>query len=183
MNVQEALSSYFRNIWEGISTTAGGMGVTFTYLFFRKPITIQYPDRIPMPVQEMLPERYRGHLSVDIKNCISCRACEQACPIDCIKIEDVKIEKTSITPRTGKTTAKTKAPYRFDINLARCMYCGLCVEPCPTEAITHTREFEGSNGKCSSLVRHFVTPEESERVKELGRAYEEAQKAKKQAQP
>ncbi len=45
---------------------------------------------------------------------------------------------------------------RFDIDMAKCMYCGLCSEPCPTGAIHHTPEFEGADYSLESLVRQFV---------------------------
>ena len=45
---------------------------------------------------------------------------------------------------------------RFDIDMAKCMYCGLCSEPCPTGSIHHTPEFEGADYSLESLVRRFV---------------------------
>jgi NADH-quinone oxidoreductase subunit I/NAD(P)H-quinone oxidoreductase subunit I len=38
------------------------------------------------------------------------------------------------------------------------MYCGLCIEPCPTGAIQHTREFEGSAAHLQNLVLRYVAP-------------------------
>jgi NADH-quinone oxidoreductase subunit I len=34
--------------------------------------------------------------------------------------------------------------YVYEINMLRCIFCGLCVEACPTEAITMTHLFEMS---------------------------------------
>jgi ferredoxin len=45
---------------------------------------------------------------------------------------------------------------RFDIDMAKCMYCGLCSEPCPTGSIHHTPEFEGADYSLESMVRRFV---------------------------
>jgi len=45
---------------------------------------------------------------------------------------------------------------RFDIDLAKCMYCGLCTEVCPTEAIHATCEFEGCTPRIQDLLRKFV---------------------------
>jgi Na+-translocating ferredoxin:NAD+ oxidoreductase RNF subunit RnfB len=45
---------------------------------------------------------------------------------------------------------------RFDIDIGKCMYCGLCVEPCPTGAIQHTREFEGATMNFNNLTLRFV---------------------------
>jgi NADH-quinone oxidoreductase subunit I/NAD(P)H-quinone oxidoreductase subunit I len=82
---------------------------------------------------------------VDTDICTACQACERACPIDCIKIE-----------LSGK--GKERLMTRFDINLAKCMYCGLCVEPCPTSAIRMTREFEATTHDLSTLIFRFVPP-------------------------
>ena len=115
-----------RSIWHGLS-------ITFSYLL-RRPTTVQYPDRTPMPVRDMLPPRYRGFLEVDTSICTGCQACERACPIGCIQIS---LEKDPANPKQRVVT-------QFDIDEAKCMFCGLCVEPCPTGSIQHTREFEGS---------------------------------------
>jgi NADH-quinone oxidoreductase subunit I/NAD(P)H-quinone oxidoreductase subunit I len=45
---------------------------------------------------------------------------------------------------------------RFDIDIAKCMYCGLCSEPCPTGSIHHTPEFEGADYSLESMIRRYV---------------------------
>ena len=157
--------TYMDNIKKACVTIFDGMAVTFSHLF-RTPITVQYPDKTAVPLVDSLPERYRGHLTVDMEICISCRACEKDCPIECIVIEDVKIPKESVVSVDGKPTAKVKESTRFDINLYKCMYCGLCVDPCPTGAIRFTKEFEGSTKDLSKLHLRFVTAEMQEKTAE-----------------
>jgi len=135
---------YLGNIIATARTVFEGMSVTFSH-FVRKPFTVQYPDRTAMRVQDTLPFRYRGILEVDLDICTGCLACERACPIDCIVIDATKDKQT-----------KGMVMTRFDIDMAKCMYCGLCSEPCPTGAIHHTPEFEGADYSLESLVRRFV---------------------------
>src|SRR5512135_802391 len=135
---------YLGNIIATAKTVFDGMAVTFSH-FVRKPFTIQYPDRMDMRVQDTLPFRYRGILEVDLEICTGCLACERACPIDCIIIDAEKDPKTREMILT-----------RFDIDMAKCMYCGLCSEPCPTGSIHHTPAFEGADFALESLVRRFV---------------------------
>jgi NADH-quinone oxidoreductase subunit I/NAD(P)H-quinone oxidoreductase subunit I len=144
--LKKTRSTYFGRIKNAITSILEGMSVTFGYLL-QRPITIQYPDRVPKPIKETLPERYRGILDVDMSICTACLACERACPIECIKIEVVK-----------DTETKKRFMTRFDIDIAKCMYCGLCTEPCPSGAIFHTKEFEGSTRDVQYLVRRFVAP-------------------------
>jgi formate hydrogenlyase subunit 6/NADH:ubiquinone oxidoreductase subunit I len=131
------------------------MAVTFSYLR-RPPTTIQYPDRIPQPVTEMVPERFRGLLEVDVLNCTGCQACERACPINVIRI------------KVGKE-GKIRFLEHFDIDLSKCMYCGFCVEACPvdlqapgdveiTHAIRFTREFEGVVDDVTALTYRYIQP-------------------------
>ncbi len=52
----------------------------------------------------------------------------------------------------GEPTTRPDSPvspgerygYIYEINLLRCIFCGLCVEACPTEAITMSHLFEMS---------------------------------------
>ena len=40
----------------------------------------------------------------------------------------------------------------YEINLSRCIFCGYCVEACPTDAITHGHGFELASYNTSTLV-------------------------------
>lgn len=139
-----AVALYFRHISEAVTSIFEGMTVTFSHLF-RKPITIQYPDRIPKPLVQTLPERSRGFLKVDLEICTGCLACMIDCPIDCILIKQERNKET-----------KERFLTQFDIDLAKCMFCGLCTEPCPTGAIHFTKKFEKATYDMSELLYRFV---------------------------
>ena len=72
---------YFGAIITSAKSIFEGMAVTFSYLF-KEPTTVQYPDRIPVPLTDTLPERYRGFLEVDMSVCTGCLQCSRDCPID-----------------------------------------------------------------------------------------------------
>lgn len=145
--MSSATIEYVRNIKDTVQSFWHGMSITLSHLF-RRPMTVQYPDRVAVPVKETLPPRYRGFLEVDPEICTGCLACERACPIACIAIG---VEKDPQNP-------KQRVMVRFDIDAAKCMYCGLCVEPCPTGALQHTREFEAVVRRVENLTFRFIDP-------------------------
>ena len=53
-----AVSEYAQNIKDTVFTIFEGMAVTASH-FMRKPYTVQYPDRMPVRVQDTLPFRYQ----------------------------------------------------------------------------------------------------------------------------
>jgi NAD(P)H-quinone oxidoreductase subunit I len=143
------IGEYIQSVSNAAKTILEGMAVTFSHLF-REPITVQYPDRTDRPVTSMLPDRYRGLLEVQMDICTGCKRCERNCPIDCIAIDLKKDPET-----------KKQMMTRFDIDMGKCMYCGLCVEAClidSTGAIRHTTEFEGAASTLDALVFRFVPP-------------------------
>ena len=151
----DASSSPLARVVRSARSVMDGLAVTLSYLF-RPPTTIQYPDRIPRPIVDTLPERYRGFQEVDLATCTACKACERDCPIGCIAIDLEKV---------GDVRAMT----RFDIDMGKCMYCNICVESCPvpnqapgdvepTKCIRMTREFEAATDDFSTLTFRFIRP-------------------------
>ena len=141
------LAEYLKGVARAANSLFEGMAVTFAEML-KPPITVQYPDKTDLPVPQTLPVRYRGLLEVQMDICTGCKWCERACPIDCIAID---LAKNAESKRMEMT--------RFDIDMGKCMYCGLCVEACVVEstgALRHTREFEGAGPTLDALVFRFV---------------------------
>ncbi len=171
------MGRYFRNIWDGLVTVLIGMKVTWRHLFTRA-VTIQYPD-----VKVKLPERARNRLYVNMDDCIGCDQCAMACPVDCITIETIKSTPDVDLGLTSVGTKKRLYVPRFDIDIAKCCYCGLCVPPCPTECIKMTDVYEFSEYDRNSLIYNFavMTPAEIDAAKTKLAAYDKEQAAKKAA--
>jgi NADH-quinone oxidoreductase chain I len=167
---------YFKNTWQGLWTAIVGMTITFKHLFV-PAVTIQYPD-----VKVQMPERSRNRLYVNMDDCIGCDQCARACPVDCITIETVKSIPGEDLGITSQGKKKALWVTQFDIDIAKCCYCSLCVYPCPTDCIYMTDVYEFSEYERENLVYHFatLTPEESE-IKKQNYARLEAEKAAQKA--
>ncbi len=142
--------AYFYKLKDAATSTFEGMAVTFANLL-RRPITVQYPDRLPdnKRFADMLPVRSRGFLEVDTAICTACRLCERACPIGCIQI---LLQKRAVEG----SEKPVRGMAAFDIDLGKCMYCSLCCEPCPTGAIRMSTEFEAADPDLEVTVFRFV---------------------------
>jgi NADH-quinone oxidoreductase subunit I len=177
MSKGQVMGRYFRNVWDGIITVLIGMKVTWRHLFTRA-VTIQYPD-----VKVRLPERARNRLYVNMDDCIGCDQCSMACPVDCITIETIKSTPDVDLGLTSVGTKKRLYVPRFDIDIAKCCYCGLCVPPCPTECIKMTDVYEFSEFERTNLIYNFavMTPAEIDQARVRLAAYEKEQAARKAA--
>jgi formate hydrogenlyase subunit 6/NADH:ubiquinone oxidoreductase subunit I len=168
---------YFGNIYRGIKTALIGMSVTARNLF-RPVVTLQYPT-----VKMKMPERARNRLYVNIDDCIGCDQCSNACPVDCIEIETVKSVAGDDLGMTSTGQKKRLWVTKFDIDIAKCCYCGLCVPPCPTECIKMTDVYEFSEFDRHNLIYNYsaMTPEQVTEVKGKLAAFEKEQAEKKAA--
>ena len=61
--------------------------------------------------------------------CVGCTFCARTCPDYCIQVE------REDDPGDRQVT-------RYDLDLSKCCFCGLCAEQCPTDALRHTGQYE-----------------------------------------
>lgn len=78
---------------------------------FSKPVTKNYPAE-----PAVYPERSRGHIEIQIEDCILCGLCSMNCPSRAITVDR----------KAGKWTIN-----RFD-----CVQCGYCTEKCPKKCLS-----------------------------------------------
>jgi len=121
-----------------------GLGVTFRAML-KPAVTVQYPH-----VKEAPPARARGVIALKEENCTVCMLCARQCPDWCIYIEGYK-DKAPPRREGGKARTVQKLD-RFDIDYSLCMYCGICVEVCPFDALFWSPEYEYSEAKIADLL-------------------------------
>jgi NADH-quinone oxidoreductase subunit I len=121
-----------------------GMGLTFRTMLKKAPVTM-YPQEKEIPVP-----RARGVISLDVDNCTVCMLCARECPDWCIYIEGHKEEQPPSKPG-GRPRARATLD-RFDIDYSLCMYCGICVEVCPFDALHWSPEYEYSEENVSLML-------------------------------
>ncbi|MGW0060587.1 4Fe-4S binding protein [Streptosporangium sandarakinum] len=109
-----------------------------------KSVTQQYPD-----VRPDLPARSRGVIALVEENCTVCMLCARECPDWCIYIDSHK--ETLPAPEGGRPRARNVLD-RFAIDFSLCMYCGICIEVCPFDALFWSPEFEYADGDIRNLL-------------------------------
>jgi NADH-quinone oxidoreductase subunit I len=139
------VARYFADLWAGIWTTLVGMKVTGRYLF-RKPVTMRYPEERPV-----VPEGYRGIHALREDHCHVCQGCAKACPVACIIIESVG---------KGKDQLITK----FQIDYSKCLFCDLCMQPCPTGSLHMTQTYDLASLTRAECVLDLMRPKSAEEI-------------------
>jgi NADH-quinone oxidoreductase subunit I len=118
------------DLFGGFVSLLTGMRITLEQ-FFKPPVTVHYPREVVK-----MPKRYRGHIILvrdavtGQARCVACKACEKACPSDCIVVEGIK--------REGE---KKKSVTEFKLDFTKCSLCGSCVEVCSTDALDFSKEY------------------------------------------
>jgi NADH-quinone oxidoreductase subunit I len=112
---------------------AKGLAITLRTMT-RRSHTQQYPD-----VSPELPPRSRGVIALLEENCTVCMLCARECPDWCIYIDSHK--ETVEVPGAARPRQRNVLD-RFAIDFSLCMYCGICIEACPFDALYWTPEFE-----------------------------------------
>lgn len=129
------MPSVIGEVGETFVALVKGFGVTLRTMF-RKTTTERFPEVAPS-----VQPRYRGiHVlqrdENGLEKCVACFLCSAACPANCIYIEaaeNTEAQRISAGERYART---------YNIDYSRCIFCGYCVEACPTDAITHGHSIE-----------------------------------------
>ena len=128
-----------------------GLLVTLKHAL-RPSVTQQYPEEQPD-----LPPRTRGVIALKEANCTVCYKCSRECPDWCIYID---AHKETHDPASGGRARSVKVLDRFAIDYALCMYCGICVEVCPFDALFWSPEFEYAEYDIHELIHEKEKLEE-----------------------
>jgi NADH-quinone oxidoreductase subunit I len=122
--------------------------VTTARVLSRPTHTTEYPDVAPP-----LPPRTRGVIGYVRENCTACMLCARECPDWCIYIDS---HKEAVPPaRPGGRERQRNVIDRYAIDFSLCMYCGICVEVCPFDALFWSPEFEYAETDVLSLTHEM----------------------------
>jgi NADH-quinone oxidoreductase chain I len=120
-----------------------GLWITMWNMLFAKKVTVQYPEE-----RRKYSNRYRGQHYIKatngVENCTACMLCPTVCPAECIHIE------------AGERPDKEKYPVKFEIDLLRCCFCGMCEEACPKDAIKLSQIYEMSTSSRIVYDKDFL---------------------------
>lgn len=142
---QPARPSFLAELWASASSVCKGLWVTWVNLL-RPKATVNYPHP-GHPERDYRPKPgYRGDFALlgdhetGRTKCTACMACAKVCPDKCIHI-------------VGEGKGKERQPVAFHIDLGLCMFCWMCVEACPFDALTMTGDYEQSVTDPRELIR------------------------------
>ena len=122
--------------------------LTTIKLALKPPVTTEYPSVAPT-----LAPRFMAHpvltwdKDVPEPYCTGCLVCMRICPTDCIDVAMMDNPKHA----EGDSTRRKIVDY-FDLNVADCIMCGLCVEYCNFDAIIMSDHFDASQYARPDLV-------------------------------
>ena len=102
-----------------------------------------------------LPKGRQGHGSIVLieSACTSCMICARECPSWCITI-DSHTEAVEHLP-AGTRVRTENVLDRFAIDWSLCMFCGICVDECPFDALEWSSE-QAVPGRSLSALTHEI---------------------------
>ena len=92
----------------------------------------------------------RGVIALISDACTSCMLCVKECPTWCIELDShpEQIEEPGARPRT----VNVLDDFRIDYGL--CMYCGICIEVCPFDALEWNSNYDYPGSSRSELSQN-----------------------------
>jgi NADH-quinone oxidoreductase subunit I len=120
-----------------------GLWITLKNFLFHKKVTLQFPEQ-----RRNYSNKFRGQHYIksvnNVENCTACMLCPTVCPAGCIHIIP------------GERDDKEKYPIKFEIDVLRCCFCGMCEEACPKDAIKLSNIYEMSQDHREVYEKDFL---------------------------
>jgi len=91
-------------------------------------------------------------------DCTGCRSCELACPLD---LPDVENEFGRTAHRVIYVPFSTAVPQKALVDIDHCLFCGKCLQACPSNAIDFTQQAETLEIEAGAIILatgYEVTP-------------------------
>lgn len=127
-----------------------GLWITLRQMLFGTKVTIQYPEE-----RRNYSDRFRGMHYIKavngVENCTACMLCPTVCPAECIHIV------------AGERPDKEKYPVKFEVDVLRCCFCGMCEEACPKDAIKLSNIYEMSQASRTVYTKDYLMEQRGHR--------------------
>ena len=129
---------YVKRIFLAIYRLMQGMYISMLNLC-RPKVTEKYPENRG---KKVYPERFRGFLIMQYNekrehSCTACGICMVNCPNNSLQV----VSRKELDEATGK---EKRVLDKFLYDVGSCMFCALCTNTCPQDAIAWTPDFEHS---------------------------------------
>jgi NADH-quinone oxidoreductase subunit I len=112
-----------------------GLKMTAFAIVSRK-ITVKYPEEKLQPA-----DAFRGRHELltspgGEQLCICCNACAMICPVECISV---------VFEKAKDPESKKRILTEYNVDLTKCLFCGLCQESCPESCVILGKNYEYSD--------------------------------------